>query len=389
MSRAHGTDYGRSDRVPALAVDGLYKTFGRGWVLEDLSLEVPVGSLTAILGPSGSGKTTLLRVVAGFERADQGAVVLSGRPVDRRRLWVSPEDRGIGYVPQEGGLFPHLDAEDNVAFGLRRSRRRGRRHQGFGGHHHIHRHGGHGRSLVRQYIEMVGLAGFEHRYPHQLSGGQQQRVALARALAVEPELVLLDEPFSSLDVSLRASVRDDLQRVLRESGKTAVLVTHDQDEALSIADQVAIIQHGRIGQVGAPAELYAKPADPEIARFLGAANLVTGTLRGGGAVTALGTLSLRSPGADRPVDGTPALVLIRPEQIEISPIGRPTGAIAGLAGRVIHAEFYGHDCVTGVQPTEECGVDLITVRSQGGEAPRVGEEVTLVATGSTVAWPKT
>ncbi|MHB1912483.1 MAG: ABC transporter ATP-binding protein, partial [Acidimicrobiales bacterium] len=276
----------------------------------------------------------------------------------------------------------------NVAFGLRRSRRRhGRRHQGFGGHRHIHRQGGHGRSLVRRYIEMVGLAGYEHRYPHQLSGGQQQRVALARALAVEPDLVLLDEPFSSLDVSLRASVRDDVQRVLRESGKTAVLVTHDQDEALSTADQVAIIQAGRIGQVGPPAELYAQPADPEIARFLGAANLVNGTLRSGRAVTPLGILSLRSPGLDRPADGTPALVLIRPEQIELS--GRPTGAGAGLAGRVVHAEFYGHDCVVGVRPAEDCGVDLITVRSQGGDAPRVGEEVSLVATGSTVAWPKT
>jgi iron(III) transport system ATP-binding protein len=378
----HGPSAG-SDPGPALRVEDLHKTFGRGWILEALALEVPRGSLTAILGPSGSGKTTLLRVVGGFERADQGRVVLSGQVVDDGRAWIAPEDRGIGYVPQEGGLFPHLDVEANVAFGLRRSRHRysqsghpvrGRGH----GRTHIHKEGGRGRLLVQRYIEMVGLSGFEHRYPHQLSGGQQQRVALARALAVDPEVVLLDEPFSSLDVALRASVREDVQRVLAEAGQTAILVTHDQDEALSMADQVAVMQGGRIAQVGAPAEVYANPVDPTVASFLGAANLVLGDIRDGRALTPLGPLDLRSPLPD--THG--AWVLIRPEQIELA-----DGNEVGLEATVEHSDFFGHDCVIEARPTSPCGAELITVRTQGAGAPAQGSRVVLRATGATVAWP--
>ena len=369
--------------APALSVEALNKTFGRGWILENLNLQVERGSLTAILGPSGSGKTTLLRVLAGFERADGGRIVLSGAVVDDGHRWVSPEDRGIGYVPQEGGLFPHLDVQANVAFGLRRSRHRhdrsrhsvrGRGH----GRAHIHKHGGRGRELVQTYIEMVGLAGYEHRFPHQLSGGQQQRVALARALAVEPDLVLLDEPFSSLDVALRAAVREDVRRVLAEAGKTAVLVTHDQDEALSIADRVAVMQGGRIAQVGPPAEVYAEPVDPMVARFLGEANLVKGRVAGGRAVTALGALELR-----RPVDDTDqAWVLVRPEQVEIALDGAD-----GLRGSVAHCDYFGHDCVMEVRPVDANGAEPITVRTQGGGVPSVGSVVTLRASGPTVAWP--
>ena len=368
--------------APALGVEGLHKTFGRGWILQDLDLQVEQGSLTAILGPSGSGKTTLLRVLAGFERADTGRILLSGAVVDDGRRWVSPEDRGIGYVPQEGGLFPHLDVEGNVAFGLRRSRHhhgrpghpvRGRGH----GRAHIHKHGGRGRELVQSYIEMVGLAGYEHRYPHQLSGGQQQRVSLARALAVDPDLVLLDEPFSSLDVALRAAVREDVQRVLAEAGKTAVLVTHDQDEALSIADQVAVMQGGRIAQVGPPDQVYAEPVDPSVARFLGDANLVKGRVAGGRAVTALGTLELRRslPDTDE------AWVLIRPEQVELA-----AESTDGLQGSVVHCDYFGHDCVMEIQPTGN-GREPVTVRTQGAGVPEVGATVTLRARGSTVAWP--
>ena len=381
---------GPGDGAPALSVEGLYKTFGRGWILEDLGLSVERGSLTAILGPSGSGKTTLLRVLAGFERADTGRIVLSGAVVDDGRQWVPPEDRGIGYVPQEGGLFPHLDVEANVAFGLRRSWRhhgreehpvRGRR----GSRIHIHKHGGRGRERVRSYIEMVGLGGYEHRYPHQLSGGQQQRVALARALAVDPELVLLDEPFSSLDVALRAAVREDVQRVLADAGKTAVLVTHDQDEALSIADRVAVMQGGRIAQVGPPDEVYAEPVDPTVARFLGDANLVRGRVAGGRAVTALGVLELR-----RPIPDTDqAWVLIRPEQVELATATTAVASQAaaeGLRGAVVQCDYFGHDCVMEVRPSAN-GSEPITVRTQGAGVPAVGAEVILQASGSTVAWP--
>ena len=378
----HHEDEAAGTDPPALTVEGLHKTFGRGWILQDLKLGVERGSLTAILGPSGSGKTTLLRVLAGFERADTGRILLSGAVVDDGHHWVSPEDRGIGYVPQEGGLFPHLDVEANVAFGLRRSRHhhgrsghpvRGRGH----GRAHIHKHGGRGRELVHSYIEMVGLVGYEHRYPHQLSGGQQQRVSLARALAVDPDLVLLDEPFSSLDVALRAAVREDVRRVLAEAGKTAVLVTHDQDEALSIADQVAVMQGGRIAQVGPPDEVYAEPVDPSVARFLGDANLVKGQVAGGHAVTALGTLELRRPVAD----AEEAWVLIRPEQVELAAPSHD-----GLQGTVVRCDYFGHDCVMDVQPSDN-GTPPVTVRTQGAGLPDVGSSVILWARGSTVSWP--
>jgi iron(III) transport system ATP-binding protein len=232
--------------------------------------------------------------------------------------------------------------------------------------------------VVQSYIEMVGLVGYEHRYPHQLSGGQQQRVSLARALAVDPDLVLLDEPFSSLDVALRASVREDVQRVLAEAGQTAVLVTHDQDEALSMADQVAVMQGGRIAQVGPPAEVYAEPVDPSVAGFLGDANLVKGRVAAGRAVTGLGTLELRRPLPDT-VD---VWVLVRPEQVELA-----AESADGLRGEVVHCDYFGHDCVIEVRPSSPIGPESITVRTQDAGSPEVGSEVRLRAAGLTVAWP--
>src|SRR5580698_1872305 len=211
-----------------MRVTGLHKAFGTHPVLTGLDLEVPEGSLTAILGPSGSGKTTLLRLLAGFDRADRGEIVIGGTVVDDDRTHVPPERRRIGYVPQEGSLFPHLTVAANVAFGLSRKGRR------FG--------------EAESLLAAVGLEGLGKRYPHQLSGGQQQRVALARALAIEPAVVLMDEPFASLDAHLRASVRADVQRIFHEAGTTAILVTHDQDEALSVADLVAVLRDGRIAQ---------------------------------------------------------------------------------------------------------------------------------------------
>ena len=219
-----------------VAVTGLYKAFGAHQVLTGVDLEVPAGSLTAILGPSGSGKTTLLRLMAGFERADAGTIGIGDVLVDGPGVYVAPERRRIGYVPQEGSLFPHLTVEGNVGFGLTARERRG--------------------GKVAGLLETVGLGGFGKRYPHQLSGGQQQRVALARALAIEPAVVLLDEPFASLDAHLRASVRADVHEIFRRAGTTAVLVTHDQDEALSTADWVAALRHGKIAQCAAPEDLY-------------------------------------------------------------------------------------------------------------------------------------
>ena len=214
----------------------LHKSFGTHPVLTGLDLNVPAGSFTAILGSSGSGKTTLLRLLAGFDRPDRGVLKIGERVVDGAGVHVQPELRRIGYVPQEGGLFPHLTVAANVGFGLSRTARRGR---------------------VRELLELVGLTDLGRRYPHQLSGGQQQRVALARALAIEPEVVLLDEPFASLDAHLRASVREEVQRILRASATTTLLVTHDQDEALSLSDRVAVLRDGKIAQHATPQELYA------------------------------------------------------------------------------------------------------------------------------------
>ena len=263
-----------------LAVAGLDKRFGAHQVLSGLDLEVPAGSLTAILGPSGSGKTTLLRILAGFEHADAGTVRIGPAMADGPGVFLPPERRRIGYVPQEGSLFPHLTVAANVAFGLNR-RKWGRA----------------GRSKrCAELLEAVGLGGLDRRYPHQLSGGQQQRVALARALAIQPAVVLLDEPFASLDASLRASVRADVQQLLKESGTTAVLVTHDQDEALSTADRVAVLRDGAIAQCAAPQELYSCPVDADMARFIGEANLIPGTLNGSSVQTLLGRLAVTSPG---------------------------------------------------------------------------------------------
>ena len=244
-----------------VAVTGLHKAFGAHPVLTGVDLEVPAGSLTAILGPSGSGKTTLLRLMAGFERLDAGTIGIGDVLVDGPGVYVAPERRRIGYVPQEGNLFPHLTVAGNVGFGLTARERRGGK-----------------RVKVDAMLETVGLGGFGRRYPHQLSGGQQQRVALARALAIEPAVVLLDEPFASLDASLRAGLRADVQEIFHRAGTTAVLVTHDQDEALSTADWVAVLRDGKIAQCAPPDDLYRRPADAALASFVGDANLLEGVL---------------------------------------------------------------------------------------------------------------
>src|ERR1700678_462253 len=285
---------GEDKHMRQLAVAGLYKAFGAHPVLTGVDLAVPAGSLTALLGPSGSGKTTLLRLLAGFERADAGTITIGDMVVDSPKVHVPPERRRIGYVPQEGALFPHLTVGANVAFGLPgRERKNG---------------------SVERLLETVGLGGLGRRYPHQLSGGQQQRVALARALAIEPAVVLLDEPFASLDANLRASVRADVQEIFRRAGTTAVLVTHDQDEALSVADRIAALRDGKIAQYAAPDELYSRPVDAELASFIGDANLLDGVLSGGVVDTLLGGLRLDPAAAAAEGKVT---VLVRPEQIDL------------------------------------------------------------------------
>ena len=250
---------------------------------------MPTGSLTAVLGPSGCGKTTLLRLLGGFEHADRGTIRLGEKVLADGRTHLAPERRAIGFVPQEGALFPHLDVAANVGFGLPRAQRRGGR--------------------VEELLELVDLTGLGSRLPHQLSGGQQQRVALARALAPEPGLVLLDEPFDALDAGLRAQVRGEVREALRAAGATALLVTHDQEEALSLADTVAVMRDGRIVQAADPQTLYGDPVDAEVAAFVGEAVLLTGRQRSGRAETSLGPLHTRGAALD---EGDRAILMLRP-----------------------------------------------------------------------------
>ena len=275
---------------------------------------VPDGSITAVLGASGSGKTTLLRLVAGFERVDSGSVAIDGRVVDDGTRSVRAQHRGVGYVPQEGALFPHLTVMGNVGFGVPRD----------------------ARGRAAELIELVGLGGLARRYPHQLSGGQQQRVALARALAIRPSVVLLDEPFSSLDASLRTDVRRDVARVLAETRTTTVLVTHDQDEALALADQIAVLRHGRIMVRADPHELYRSPPDVAAAMSIGEANILAADITLGRARCVLGMVSLDADSAR--ADG-PAQLLLRPEQLALY-VEERADAVAAV---VVDSQFHGHD----------------------------------------------
>jgi iron(III) transport system ATP-binding protein len=344
----------------ALSVRGMAKAFGDSPVLLDLNLEVPAGSLTAVLGPSGCGKTTLLRLLGGFEHADRGSIRLGERVLCDGRTHLAPERRGIGFVPQEGALFPHLDVAANVGFGLPRAQRRGGR--------------------VEELLRLVGLEGLAKRLPHELSGGQQQRVALARALAPEPGLVLLDEPFDALDAGLRAQVREEVRAALRAAGATALLVTHDQEEALSLADLVAVMRDGRIVQAADPQTLYRDPVDAEVAAFVGEAVLLAGRLDGEAAETALGRLPIRNADA---AAGPWVKALLRPEQILCR---EPGASHAGPLGRVLSITFFGHDATVRIL-LEDADRRQIVARSAGHQLPAVGEQVAVVVEGTAVAYP--
>jgi iron(III) transport system ATP-binding protein len=345
----------------SLSVAGLSKAFDGSPVLSGLDLEVPTGSLTAVLGPSGCGKTTLLRLLGGFEHADGGSIRLGERVLCDADTHLAPERRAIGFVPQEGALFPHLDVAANVGFGLPREQRRGGR--------------------VEELLQLVGLQGLAKRFPHQLSGGQQQRVALARALAPEPGLVLLDEPFDALDAGLRAQVRGEVRETLRAAGATALLVTHDQEEALSLADTVAVMRGGRIVQAADPQTLYRDPVDAEVAAFVGEAVLLEGRLDGDYAETSLGRLPTRGCAA---ADGARATVMLRPEQVLCQ--AASLAASSRPRGRVLSTAFYGHDA-TACIALEGSERREIVARAAGHLLPRAGDEVTIAVEGTALAYP--
>ena len=292
-------------------------------VVNGLTFGVADGEVLALLGPSGCGKTTALRMLAGFETLDAGRVSLAGRLLAGDGTHVPPERREIGFVFQDHALFPHLSVADNVAFGLRGSRRAARE------------------ARVAEVLALVGMTGFEARLPHALSGGQQQRVALARALAPRPRLLLLDEPFSGLDAFLRAEMRRSVRDILRAEGTTAVFVTHDQEEALEMADRVAVMQGGRIDQVGTPEEVYGTPRTLFVAQFLGQTNLALAAADGRTAETPFGTLALH-----REAEGT-VLVALRPEHVAIAHAA--DAAPGGSDGVVTQRAYKGHDVTYRVQ----------------------------------------
>jgi len=345
-----------------LVITGLSKSFGPNTVLRGVDLNVASGSLVAILGPSGSGKTTLLRLVCGFERADGGTIRIGDDIVSDRNRHVAPEQRHIGYVAQEGGLFPHLSVADNIVFGLPRSQRKAR-----------HR--------VAELLELVGLpASYADRAPQTLSGGEQQRVSVARALAPAPGLVLLDEPFSSLDAGLRAETRQAVASALAAVGATALLVTHDQPEALSMGHRVAVLWGGRLVQIASPETLYRLPADPALAQFVGEAVLLPGTVRAGIATCSLGELALAAPVADGPVD-----VLLRPEQIRLT---AAYNAATGIRARVREVNYYGHDASVNLTLNEGNVATPIIARVPGYDSPHPGDAVTLSVEGAVFAYPR-
>ena len=266
--------------------------------VSDLSFAVEPGHILAVLGPSGCGKTTTLRLIAGFESPDAGQIAIAGRVVaDGPRGAVPPEQRGVGIVFQDYALFPHLTVGDNVGFGLRGRGKRARRDR------------------VREVLSLVGLAPLEPRYPHELSGGQQQRVAVARAVAPAPALLLLDEPFSNLDADLRGQMRDEVEKIIRATGTTAVFVTHDQDEAFTIADEVGVLNQGRLEQIGSPELVYHHPATPFVAEFVGAADFIPGVVTEEGIATELGLFAHRGALAL----GEEIRVLVRPDDLAFAP----------------------------------------------------------------------
>ncbi len=353
--------------MSVLRASDLEKSFGGNPVLRGVSLEVAAGGITAILGPSGCGKTTLLRLVAGFLRPDSGSIEIDGQLVSGPSRQIPPEERRLGYLAQEGALFPHLTVAQNIAFGLPRR----------------------GRKDTRRLAELLDLVSLDSalvaRYPHELSGGQQQRVALARTLAPEPRLVLLDEPFSALDASLRAETRALVAAALSATGVTTLLVTHDQEEALSFADQIAIMRSGMLAQVGDPRQVYDDPVDLPTAEFIGDTCMLPAVVSGDIAHGALGEVPVRrSNGAGR-FEG-PAILMLRPEQLLIRPI---SSAPAGVAAAVVSVEYFGHDCiVTAELPSGALTTPTtLTCRLLAGEHLRPGDAVAISVNGSALAFP--
>ena len=327
-----------------LSIQAISKAIAGNQILKNLSLDVQEHEFVAILGSSGSGKTTLLRLISGFDSPDSGEIQIGGQQVFAKGVNVSAEERRVGYVPQDAALFPHLSLAKNIEFGLNKLPAAQRSER------------------VAELLKLVDLVGYEERMPDQLSGGQRHRVALARALAPKPQLILLDEPFSSLDAELRVRLREDVRNVITKTGTTAILVTHDQEEALSIASRVAILRDGEFAQIGNPSEIYQAPADVEMATFLGDSVIINGVIKDDKVVTDLGLLTP----LNKVENGATGRVAIRPENFYLQP--NPKGE-----GEVIGRQYFGHDALVEVKLPKL----VIQARANGPFAPEIGMKVTV------------
>jgi iron(III) transport system ATP-binding protein len=318
-------------------------------VLTNVSFAVTDGSLLTILGASGGGKTTLLRLIAGFETLDAGSIVMNGREVSSSDMSVPPEKRNVGFVPQESALFPHLSAKKNIGYGLSHLNSKARNDR------------------IAELLDLIGMSELGDSMPDKLSGGQRQRVAIARALAPNPDILLLDEPFAALDAQLRSRLRDDVRAILSKAKATAILVTHDQEEELSIADQVAILRDGTVAQIGSPRSIYSQPIDVELAKFLGDAVVVSGVIQNGKVSTQLGDLIPIVSHAE----GLVGQVAIRPENLYLQPDPK------GLA-TVTARQYFGHDALVEVKTA----AGIVKARTSGPISPEIGMRVTVWVRGS-------
>lgn len=338
-------------RETVIELHNIQKNYDDVVAVDDISLQVQQGELLVLLGSSGCGKTTTLRLIAGLERPDAGDVMLNGQLVAGQNKWIPPERRQIGMVFQDYALFPHMTAYDNIIFPLQAMNAMQRRDR------------------AHDMLKLVGMSGMGERYPHQLSGGQQQRIALARALSSDPSVVLLDEPFSNLDAARRKQVREEVRQILRAAGATGIFVTHDQEEAMSIADTIAVMQAGKLLQVGTPSKLYRQPQHPDVASFLGEVNMLKGMAAGNTAETALGTITLKNPAQGA------VTVYVRPESITLHPQEIESNA------RVIDIRFYGHYQIVTIQTDDDTTLD---VRVWAHDTFDVGDAVKASIVGDTI-----
>lgn len=334
--------------------------------LDGVDIDVERGAFAAVLGPSGSGKTTLLRCIAGFETPDAGSIELAGHDLFAAGHTVPPYERRVGIVPQEGALFPHLNAARNIAFGISDLPKTARQ------------------TRVEELLTLVGMVDFATRRPHQLSGGQQQRIALARALAPAPQLILLDEPFSALDAHLRVDLREEVRELLRGLDTTALLVTHDQDEAMAVADHLIVMRAGHVVSAGAPRSVYDVPADAELGRFLGDSTVLQGRIE-----VIDGRASVRCPlGLLRPTDPTldtgPCEVLVRAENLRITTTSGALDHPASVSGYVVSQAFSGHDSLVRVQLTDG---PIISVRVAGSMQYDARQEVAVATVSAVPTYP--